>query len=147
MSGGDANVAEDVTHDAFVRLLEKAHTLDRGTSAAGWLVTVARGYCLDRMRRQQTWWQRVRRTLVAGAQPEISSPPARTEDAELSAHLRAALRELPPKQRAVVAMKYLENMQQTEVAAALGLSEGYVSKLLARGLERLRAMGWQVDDV
>jgi DNA-directed RNA polymerase specialized sigma subunit len=42
-------------------------------------------------------------------------------------------------------MRYLDGMSQTNIAKALGLSEGYVSKLLARALQSLRALDWEVD--
>ena len=41
-------------------------------------------------------------------------------------------------------MKLLDEQPQREIAATLGLSEGYVSKLVRRGLDRLRAKGWEV---
>lgn len=50
-----------------------------------------------------------------------------------------ALRELPPRQRAAVVLRYLDDLSITEVAAALGCSEGTVKSNAARGLERLRS--------
>ncbi len=147
MSGGNATWAEDVTHDVFIRLLEKAPRLDRAAPVVGWLLTVAHGFCMDKMRRDHSWWHRVREGVTA--EVETVAPPEhhRDHDDVLFAHLRAALAKLPHKERAVVAMKYLDGLRQTDVAAALGCSEGYVSKLLTHGLARLRAMGWEVDDV
>jgi DNA-directed RNA polymerase specialized sigma24 family protein len=44
-------------------------------------------------------------------------------------------------------MKVLDGASQREIARALDVSEGYVSKLIARSVERLAAAGWEVDDV
>lgn len=49
-----------------------------------------------------------------------------------------ALRDLPPRQRAAVVLRYLDDLSITEAAAALGCSEGTVKSNAARGLERLR---------
>ncbi|GAA0559869.1 SigE family RNA polymerase sigma factor [Paractinoplanes ferrugineus] len=50
-----------------------------------------------------------------------------------------ALRELPPRQRAAVVLRYLDDRPVEEVAAALECSPGTVKSNAARGLEKLRA--------
>ena len=49
-----------------------------------------------------------------------------------------ALRELPPKQRATVVLRYLEDLPVTEVAAAMNCSIGTVKSNTRRGIDRLR---------
>ncbi|RKN38505.1 SigE family RNA polymerase sigma factor [Streptomyces hoynatensis] len=53
--------------------------------------------------------------------------------------LTAALRRLPPRQRAAVVLRYVEDRTETEVAALLGIRVGTVRSRAARGLEKLRA--------
>ena len=61
-------------------------------------------------------------------------------DVEVNARdaVRVALGSLPPKQRAVVALRYLEDLSEAETADALGCSIGTVKAHASRGLERLR---------
>jgi len=62
--------------------------------------------------------------------------PAATED-----HLvvLAALRRLPPRQRAIVVLRYLHDQSEADTAAALGISVGAVKSGAARALARLRS--------
>ncbi len=61
---------------------------------------------------------------------------------DLHLHLREALMQilpiLPPQQRAVIVLRYWEQLSQAETAAALGCSEGTVKSAASRGLERMR---------
>jgi len=54
-------------------------------------------------------------------------------------HVRAALEQLPPRQRAAIALCHFEEMPQTEAALALELSVDGLESLLARGRRALRA--------
>jgi RNA polymerase sigma-70 factor (sigma-E family) len=54
------------------------------------------------------------------------------------AELLAALAQLPPRQRAVIVLRYWEDLPEAEVAAILGCSAGTVKSTASRGLTRLR---------
>jgi DNA-directed RNA polymerase specialized sigma24 family protein len=60
--------------------------------------------------------------------------------ADLRDALMRALRALPPQQRAVVVLRYWEQLTQAETAELLGCSEGAVKSAASRGLSRLRAL-------
>jgi RNA polymerase sigma-70 factor, ECF subfamily len=149
MGGGNVSWAEDVTQDVFVRLLESAASLDLSTPLEGWLLTVTYRLCVDRLKREHSVWGRVRAALMRSL--ETVAPPvaeARAADeGSVWRQLEASLGNLPPLERAAIVMKYMDERPQTEIAASLGLSKGYVSKLLTRGTSRLRELGWRSDDV
>jgi RNA polymerase sigma factor (sigma-70 family) len=52
--------------------------------------------------------------------------------------LAAALAELPPKQRLALALRYVHDLSDAEIAAALGCRPGSVHALLSRGRAALR---------
>lgn len=68
---------------------------------------------------------------IAAAGPPVSD--AQHDDAVL-----AALRTLPPRQRAIVVLRYLQDMSEADTAHALGISIGAVKSGASRGLARLR---------
>ena len=60
--------------------------------------------------------------------------------------LLATMRTLPRRQREAVALRYLVDMPEREVAAAMGVTTGSVKKHLHRGLAALRAaLGTDID--
>ena len=64
---------------------------------------------------------------------------------DLRLSLQAALRRLAPKQRAVVVLRYLEDLPDAQIAEIVGCGPGTVRSQLARALERLRALCPELD--
>jgi len=142
---GDRAFAEDVTHDVFVRLLRAFHRLDHDEDLGGWLYRVTTNRCLSRLRTEQ-----VRRSVLGllGLDPRREAPglAERVEARDALTRTLAAVERLPPKERVAFGMKFLDGKSQNEIADTMGHSKGYVSKLLSRATERLRAEGWEVND-
>ncbi len=137
-SGGSHAWAEDVTQDVFFTLLDKIETLpDRG-DLGPWLHRVTINRCISLQRKRAFRRSPYVRWLLA-------EPPVEEEleaRLDVSASLRRvwdALEGLPAKQRAVFCLRHLHGVAQTEIAATLGHSDGYVSKLLRRAEHHVRA--------
>ena len=141
-AAGDRQWAEDRTHDVFLRLLEKHDDLDLSADLGPWLRTVAYRCCIDRLRHERSVWGRVRARLLE-RRPKAHVSPGGDQ---LGVTLREALTQIqrfPALERAVILMHSLDDLDQVEIAEALELSKGYVSKLLSRARARLRAEGWE----
>jgi RNA polymerase sigma-70 factor (sigma-E family) len=88
-----------------------------------------------------SWWRRWRRhrETPTARPPEARTPGSHADDTHLRLLLREALHDLPPRQRAVLVLRYLEDMGTEEVAHILGCRPGTVASQAARGLMKLRA--------
>jgi RNA polymerase sigma-B factor len=59
---------------------------------------------------------------------------------ELDVALATVLQELPPRERLILRMRFVQDLTQTEIAARIGISQMQVSRLLRRSLDQLRAL-------
>lgn len=135
---GDSAFAEDLTHDVFLKLWAHLPALDAQDDLGGWLYTVTARLAVSRLRSRRGFLAVLRNWLQPAAAP---GPDDVLDARRSSAAALEALARLPEKQRVVLCMISLDGLSQREVALQLKLSEGYVSKLVHRGQEALRAMG------
>jgi len=85
-----------------------------------------------------SWWgRRWRGELPAAELPEVAGPDSFTGVDHRQA-LRCALAKLPPRQRAVVVLRYHQDLSEAQVAALLGISVGTVKSQAAKALTALR---------
>jgi RNA polymerase sigma-70 factor (ECF subfamily) len=137
---GDADVAADCVADAFERAYVRWRKVSRLDDPLAWIRRVAINRATDVHRRRT----RGRRALqrLAG-RPD----PTRTAEVQLSdglafrdSELAAAVQDLSPQQRAVVALHYLDDLSVAEVAVSMDLSEGAVKYHLHQARGRLRTL-------
>jgi len=128
--------AEDVAQEALVRLWRAAADLEVGPAGARpWLRRVVSNLCIDRIRATQ-------RTEVTDEVPdgeaEASQLRGIAED-ELSAHVDAALKELPERQRLALTLFHYEGLSHAEIGEIMGVSNEAVESLLGRARRTLKA--------
>jgi RNA polymerase sigma factor (sigma-70 family) len=136
---GDADLAEDVVQDAFVRFAE--HPPGDSAAYRAWLFRAVTTIAIDAHRSVQ------RRAALAEAQ--VGSEPGRVllghagpdparaaEQADLRERVRAALDQLDPRDRAVLLMRE-QGFAHHEIAEAVGTTTKSVGTMIARALERL----------
>jgi RNA polymerase sigma-70 factor (sigma-E family) len=88
-----------------------------------------------------SWWQRRWRGELPALQlPEVAGPDSFAAIDSRQA-LRAALAQLPPRQRAVVVLRYHQDLSEAQVAEVLGISVGTVKSQAAKALASLRSQG------
>ena len=128
---GDWHKAEDLVQATLTSLFQHWDRVARRESVDAWVRTTLVRRAIDESRRP---WRRER--VVA----ELPDGPARaghsTEDRLV---VSAALRNLPAKQRAVVVLRFYEDLGVAETARVLGCTDGTVKSHTARALASLRA--------
>ncbi|MFK3984627.1 SigE family RNA polymerase sigma factor [Micromonospora sp. NPDC050397] len=137
---GDQYAAEDLLQDA----LAKAY--------ARW--SRIRGEAEPYVRRilyndQISGWRRRRRRpeVPLASTPEPAAGGDAAEETALQLMLRDALRMLPPRQRAVLVLRYLEDMSVEQTAELLGCRTGTVASQSSRALTKLRDLVPAFDDL
>jgi RNA polymerase sigma-70 factor (ECF subfamily) len=135
---GQAELAEDLTGQAFMRVLEAIRS-GQGwrTSFSGWLYRIAHNLVIDHYRRRK------RASFVdIDAAPPIKATrgdPMRAAELRLdSERLRSALNDLTEEQAQVITLRFLEELSIAEVAAIMDKSEGAIKALQYRAVLALR---------
>lgn len=127
---GDWHRAEDLTQEALTRMFLAWPRLRDVADLSAYSRTVLTRLVID--------WRRKDHDVPVDQVPERGSQT--DEGPELRDELVTALRAMPARQRAVVVLRYWEDLGVAETAQALGCSEGTVKSQAARGLAALRAL-------
>jgi RNA polymerase sigma-70 factor (sigma-E family) len=129
---GNVHVAEEVTAEVFARVLPKW----RAGSVTDVLSYLRRAVVNETRSRHR------RREHEARAMARWGGPAVvvDTDRVALAEPLLAALRQLPARQRAVVVLRYHDDLSEADVADILGLAPGSVKSHASRGLAQLRTL-------
>lgn len=130
---GPPQRAEDVTAEAFVRLLRRWDDVD---DPLRYLRSTLRSLVVDEFRRSDV----ARRHLHRTADLEPVESRLVEEAVAARAELAAALRQLAPRQRTAVVLRYGLDLSEADVAARMGISPGTVKSSTSRALTALRGL-------
>jgi RNA polymerase sigma-70 factor (ECF subfamily) len=129
---GDQEEARDAVQEAFVQAWQNWERIGGYDDPAGWVRRVAVNRLLNHRR---TLLRRGQALVRLGSPQAHVAPP--TEERLL---LSQAFAHLSARQRAALALRYVAGYSNSEIASALGVSEGTVSQHLHRGKESLRKL-------
>jgi len=131
---GDWHAAQDLVQTSLVKLYRAWPRLDTGAGTDAYLRRIM-------INTHRSWWRaRWRREAPAAVLPEASSGEDIADRQALGALVRQALARLPRQQRAVLVLRYCEDLPEAEVAALLGCTVGTVKTHAHRGLHALREL-------
>lgn len=131
--------AEDVLHDAFVIVSERAsqYAAERG-SVVSWLVTLVRNLCIDRARRHERRGLLIQKEARESASGDARPADVLIDDAAERARVRAALAILPAAQRETLLVAFFEGLSYPEIAERDGVPLGTIKSRAARAMAALR---------
>ena len=138
LTAGDQHAAEDLLQVA----LEKAYVawprIQRKGAQEAYVRSILTRAAIDRTR------QRSRRgEVVTDEVPDVPVHPAGPEDRD---HVFALLEQLSPRQRAVLVLRYYDDLSEAQIADTLGCSAGTVKAHASRGLAVLRGLATDAHD-
>ena len=128
---GDREAAEDLVHDAFVRVAGRFAHVRRREAFGGYLRRTVVNLHLSRLRRLKL--ERAHLERLGSARRSNEAMPDVAEHVDLW----RTLQRLPPRQRAAVALRYYEDLSERETADVLGCTVAAAKSLVSRGLRAL----------
>ena len=125
---GDIDLAQEAAAEALARAYQNWSKIEDYQNPGGWAYRVGFNWAMSRLRRRRRD-RAHREDRRPGDAPEA-----------LATDMDRALRTLDPNKRTVIVMRYVLDLSQEDIAAALSLPIGTVKSRLGRGLEELREM-------
>jgi RNA polymerase sigma-70 factor (ECF subfamily) len=142
---GDADLAESITQDCFLKAYNARDRFRGDCSISTWLTSIAVNLIRDQQRLQKfRFWRQARATAVditdaANFLPSHeSSPESRLLVKEKAAQVYAALQNLSPNQRTVFLMRFVEELDLSEIASITTIPVNTVKTHLHRALKSVR---------
>jgi RNA polymerase sigma factor (sigma-70 family) len=120
--------ADDCYQETWLAALRAYPRLRDASNLRAWLFTVAHRKVIDHARARR------RQPVAVASVPEQAMSPAPDRDDNLWAHVR----ELPPKQRTAIALRFVSDASYPEISSVMGTSEEAARRSVHEGLKRLR---------
>ena len=142
---GDANEAQDIAHDAYIRVYPKEGKAPPDNPQA-FLYTTARNLALNRIKRRKIAPFNSQDAHADTAPSPLPGVVQQVMARQEFSQLEAAIAELPPGCRAVLLLRKVELLSHQQIATRLGIAVSTVEKQHARALRLLRvALSAQSD--
>jgi RNA polymerase sigma-70 factor, ECF subfamily len=139
---GDAQTAEEITQDVFVRVWDGASSYRvELAKVSSWLVSITRHRAIDELRRrssrpekdQYSWPEESESDL-----PLLNGPENEVEIRMQQGVVRRAIATLPKEQQAVLGLAFFKGYSHSEIAEHLGEPLGTVKSRIRLAMQRLR---------
>jgi RNA polymerase sigma factor (sigma-70 family) len=127
VSVADRPLAEDLVAEAFTRAWASWQKVRGLAEPRAWVIRTA-------MNARVSWWRRHRKEVTLGSQDTLAT----SQDLAVDSRLVAALRRLPVRQREVIALRLLLDLDTSATAEMLGISTSTVTTHLHRAIGALR---------
>ena len=128
--------AMDLAQDVFVKAFEHLPTFRRESSLKTWLYRIAINHCLNHVKKHS-------REFVEVTEYTVETGPsahAHLEDQEQRDHFRRLVKQLPPKQKAILELRINEQLSYEEIARISGRSISTIKASVFFALEKLRKL-------
>lgn len=131
--------ARDAAADIFVRLFADPEIIPPDGFRA-WLMRVAYNHCLDLLRRRRTLNRLLPKIYHRTTEQPEPGPEQAAAEAEEQTEVRRAVVQLPEQERAIVVLRYYQQLSYAEISTVLDIPENTVGTRLHRAREKLRKL-------
>ncbi|MFD2288915.1 RNA polymerase sigma-70 factor [Pedobacter petrophilus] len=133
----DNELAEEMVHQVFLKILERKAPLDVHTSFKAYLYKSVNNECLNYIKHQA-----VEQTYQLYATNQVENfpetPSSKLRYKELELHLKRAINNLPEQCRTIFQLSRFEELKYVQIANQLGISIKTVEAQMSKALKRLR---------
>jgi len=136
---GDRHLAEDLTQTALIKVALRWRQVRDGQPEAYLRAILYRDAI--------SWWRRRRREVLVADPPEGRPADDGGERAQLRVIFARALARLTPKQRAILVLRFYEDLSEAAIADVMGIAAGTVKSQCATALRRLRQLAPELAEL
>jgi RNA polymerase sigma-70 factor (sigma-E family) len=137
---GDRHLAEDLVQQALIQVASRWEKISAGGDPDPYVRRVL-------YHQHVSWWRRRRLLDRPHADPPETAVGDRVSDKDTELTVRQALRRLTPRQRAVLVLRYFEDLTEVQTAEVMGCSVGTVKSNTRDALARLRSTAPELEDL
>lgn len=144
----DTDDAEDILQEVFIQVWRSASTYQPALGQPKtWLVRLAHNRSIDLLRSKRHKQKKMEMQGFDGSDDDIRIPAEYVADAtwqstvhkEQTVHISNALSQLPPEQRSLIDLAFLQGFTHQEIAQQTGIPLGTVKTRIRTGMQGLRA--------
>ncbi len=130
----DRAMAEDMSHDIFLKVVTKIGTFKQTARFSTWLFSITYNHCMDNIRKTKKTREEALDENIEFIEEVV--------DQELmslqSEGLRKSLEKISPEEKAIILMKYQDNFSIKDIAESLNVSESAVKMRLLRTKDKMK---------
>ena len=126
---GNYQEAEDVTQDIFIKVYEKLDGFRGQSQFKTWLYKIASTTCIDVIRKKKSLWNFINRLIEKRS---INEPEKGNDE---NSWIQEVLNKMPPNQRLLLVMRYIQGFSNKEIAEIQNTTEGTIKVQIFRARE------------
>ncbi|WP_108822137.1 RNA polymerase sigma factor [Dysgonomonas sp. Marseille-P4361] len=137
----DADSAEDMVQDAFVKLWNKRDEMSKIENTEAFAIIILRNTCLDYLRKTKDEYNIEYDKEI----PEEVSLSKEIEQRDQVQNIKGLINKLPDQQRQVMMMKHWDGYSDEEIEEMTGLSSGNIRVILSRARKTIREQFLKIE--
>lgn len=137
MLNNNSGDAEDAVQEIFVKVWRNIGKYDEQRTFSTWVLSIATNHCIDQIRKRRLPTVEIDETMEEVIPDRIPSPKRVVAEREQAEEVQILLGGLSEVDRAIIILRYWDDLSDREIGSAVGLSEAAVKSRLFRARKQL----------